>query len=120
MKRESLHLLFAWRIKQMQAERAINSFLTDKGGTTSDPKEINGTCFYQNIYGSEYLGLAQSVQKYLSDTLHFDLEDKEFVGPLDRNLETGEISEAISGLGGGKTPGPDAIPIEIYKIFKSK
>ena len=106
--------------KQMQAVRAINSFLTDKGGTTSDPKEINGTCFYQNIYGSEYLGLAQSVQKYLSDTLHFDLEDKEFVGPLDRNLETGEISEAISGLGGGKTPGPDAIPIEIYKIFKSK
>ena len=114
--------LLAWRIKQMQAERAINSILTDKGDTTSDPKEINDTfqCFYQNLYGSKYSGSASGLQKYFLDTLKFDLVDKEFLGRLDRNLETGEISEAISGLGGGKTPGPDAIPIEIYKIFKSK
>ena len=110
---ERAGMLLAWRIKQMQAERAINSILTDKGLTTSKPKEINDTCqcFYQNWYGPEYLGSAPSIQKYFLDTLNFDLVDKEFLGPLDCNLETGEISEAITGLGGGKTPGPDAIPI---------
>ena len=47
---ERAGMLLAWRIKQMQAERAINSILTDKGLTTSKPKEINDTCqcFYQN------------------------------------------------------------------------
>ena len=61
--------LLAWRIKQMQAERAINSILTDKGDTTSDPKEINDTfqCIYQNLYGSEY-------SEYTLNTLNTSLQ----------------------------------------------
>ena len=53
------------------------------------------------------------MQNDFLDTLTFDLVDKQFLDSLD--LETGEISEAISGLGGGKTPGPDAIPIKNIK-----
>lgn len=37
---EKASKLPAWRIKQMETERAINTIQTDEGLVTSDPKEI--------------------------------------------------------------------------------
>ncbi len=31
-----------------------------------------------------------------------------------------ELSIAIDSIKGGKTPGPDGIPIEVYKMFKHR
>lgn len=35
-------------------------------------------------------------------------------------LTVDEMSEAVHNMKSGKTPGPDGIPIEIYKLFPDK
>lgn len=44
--------LLAWRIKQNQSERTINSIEDNKGHITSDPAKINNTfkCFFETLY----------------------------------------------------------------------
>ena len=39
---------------------------------------------------------------------------------LDKRLTIGEMSDAVQSMRRGKTPGPDGIPIEIYKLFPDK
>lgn len=114
--------LLSWRIKQMQAEKAMNSIQTDKGVTTSDPQEINNAFlnFYHSLYSSEYSDSAPHRQKEFLDSLEFTHLNEEHLGPLELDLGAQEVSEAIASLKGGKTPGPDGIPIELYKIFKTK
>lgn len=114
--------LLAWCIKQMQTERTINSVQTDEGLMTSDPKEINNTFlnFYHRLYSSEYSDSAPDYQITFLDSLDFIPLDEDSLGLLEFNLGAQDLSEAISNLKGGKTPGPDEIPVELYKIFKTK
>lgn len=39
---------------------------------------------------------------------------------LEKDLSTLEVSAAIDAMTAGKTPGPDGLPIDIYKKFKDK
>ena len=39
---------------------------------------------------------------------------------MDRIITTEELSEAIQNVNSGKAPGPDGLPIEFYKAFKTK
>lgn len=106
----------------MQTEKAINSIQTDKGVTTSHPQKINNAFldFYHSLYSSEYSDSAPHRQKEFLDSLEFTHLNEEHLGPLELDLGAQEVSEAISSLKGGKTPGPDGIPIELYEIFKTK
>lgn len=37
---------------------------------------------------------------------------------MDRKVDASEIADAITNMRGGKTAGPDGLPVNIYKIFK--
>ncbi len=39
---------------------------------------------------------------------------------MDRNITVEELSEAIQNMNSRKAPGPDGLPIEFYKTFKTK
>ena len=114
--------LLAWRIRQMETERAINAIQTDAGPITNDPKELNRTFlgFYDRLYQSDYLTSASQKQKEFLDSLDFMPLKEDSQATLELDLNDEELSLAISGMKGGKTPGPDGIPIEIYKTFRSK
>ena len=64
--------LLAWRIRQMETERA-NAIQTDAGPITNDPKEMNRTFlgFYDRLYQSDYLTSASQKQKEFLDSLDF-------------------------------------------------
>lgn len=47
-----------------------------------------------------------------------DIRPLEPLDSLEVNITTEELSGAISCMKGGKTPGPDGIPIEIFKLFQ--
>ncbi len=39
---------------------------------------------------------------------------------LEKNLSIEELSEALQDMSNGKSPGPDGLPMEIYKTFAGK
>ena len=53
---EKASKLLAWRLKQSETERTINTIQLDDGVESSDPKEINNTFlgFYQNLYSTDH------------------------------------------------------------------
>ena len=92
--------------------------LMDNGKIITNPESILelGRKFYENLYvdGSS-----------MSD-LNIDLYLKDIKGPKLKNdtklmfetaLQKEEIKKAIKEMPNNKTPGPDGIPIEFYKIF---
>lgn len=113
--------LLAWRIKKQQTDRAINSIRTPQGDLTIDPLEIN-TCFkifYESLYRSECNQDSDAQETFL-DQLQFQLLSDDIKNELDRNITAEELSEAIQNMNSGKAPGPDGLPIEFYKTFKTK
>lgn len=54
------------------------------------------------------------------DTLHFPILTEEAKTDLDKHLSIEELTEAMKGLSSGKAPGPDGLPIELYKTFAGK
>uniref|UniRef100_A0A3B5R0Z3 Reverse transcriptase domain-containing protein n=1 Tax=Xiphophorus maculatus TaxID=8083 RepID=A0A3B5R0Z3_XIPMA len=113
--------LLAWRIKQMQAERTINSIKSKLDILTTDPSEINENFreFYKNLYKSEYSGNKDTQAAFLNQ-LKFKTLLEEEKTTLDSPLTIEDLSEAIDSMNSGKTPGPDGLPIEFYKTFKNK
>lgn len=112
--------LLVWRKKQ-QTDRAINSIRTPQGILTINPQEIN-TCFkdfYETLYRSECNQNSDTQETFL-DQLQFQSLSDDIKNELDRNITVEELSEAIQNMNSGKAPGPDALPIEFYKTFKTK
>ena len=48
------------------------------------------------------------------------LLSEEAKADFDSPITSAEISEAIDKMKGGKAPGPDGLPIDIYTFFKNK
>lgn len=83
------------------------------------PKEINQTfvTYYKALYQSEY---PRDRQTSFLDKLAIPCISEEAKQELDRVLNLGEISKAIVNMKRGKAAGPDAIPIDVYELFKEK
>ncbi len=111
--------LLAWRIKQKQSERTINSIEDNCGSITVDPVKINDTfkCFFETLYSSEYAG---NMQKEFLDSLSIPTISEETKRSLDMDITEEEITEAIDSLTAGRTPGPDGLNVDFYKKFKRK
>lgn len=54
------------------------------------------------------------------DKLRIPTVSEEFDEKLEGNLNEEEISKAVDSMKSGKMPGPDGLPIDIYKKFKAK
>lgn len=88
-----------------------------------DPVKIN-TAFkelFENLYKTEQNSLnCPGKQKEFLDKLHFPRLTKAVKIDLDKNLRVEELSVAMKDLSSGKAPGPDGLPIELYKTFAEK
>ncbi len=109
--------LLAWRIKKIQTNRAINSITLEDGKNLVDPAEINEafTKYYEDLYKSEYLEDSGKQKEFL-DQLHFPTLTEEAKTNLDQELSVAELAEALNSMNNRKAPGPDGLPIEIYKF----
>lgn len=113
--------LLAWQIKQLETRKAITLIKKINGDTISDPVKINKEFrdFYQKLYDSEMQVHPHSQNTFL-DGLDIPQVPNDFLSMLDADLKEKELSKAIDEMRGGKTPGPDGLPIDLYKKFKSK
>ena len=105
----------------MDTERAINSIQSPNGDIIVDPVVINNTfaMYYKTLYESERSELEEEQSPFLNQ-LPIPTISEQDKSWMDRTLESQEISEAINHTKGGKTAGPDGLPIDIYKLFKNK
>ena len=75
--------------------------------------------FYESLYQSEYPENTQSQIEFL-DQLDIPTITDQDKTELDKLFTVKEMLEAVQNMRSGKTPGPDGIPIEIYKLFPEK
>lgn len=117
---EKASKLLAWRVRQSETERTVNTIQLDDGLETSDLKETNKAFkgFYDNLYSTDLSASALQNQKEFLDSLNIRPLKESFLADLNVDITTEELSAAISTMKVGKTPGPDGIPIEIYKVFQ--
>ncbi len=100
--------------------RAITD-MSPVGDIIVDPLVINDTfaAYYQTLYKSELSELEEDQTPFLNQ-LPVPTISEDDRSWMDCVLESQEILEAINHMKGGKTAGPDALPIDIYKLFKDK
>lgn len=112
--------LLAWQIKKMQEQRAIIKIETPSENIT-DPLKINEAFrdYYKNLYSPDISPNNDLRTQFLEDLeLPQILEEDQM--NLEEQITIEEISLAIDAMTTGKTPGPDGLPIDIYKTFKEK
>ena len=113
--------LLAWRNKQIQTNRVINSIKLEDGKNLLDPVEINTafTNYYENLYKSAYPDSPEKQNEFL-EQLQFPNLNEEVKTKLDKHLCIKELSDVLQSMNSGKASGPDGLPIEIYKRFSEK
>lgn len=86
--------------------------MTANGDKTSNPQIINTVfeSYHKQLYSSECSATNESFQKFF-DLLKLPSLSKEAKADLDSPITPADVSDA---------PGPDELPIDIYKIFKNK
>lgn len=111
--------LLAWRLKSIQNERSILEIKSESGTTVTHPQENNNSfqTFYSKLYISESSASAHNLHSFLHQ-IEIPILTDDAKEELNSPIVIAELSEAIDSMKGGKAPGPDGIPIEIYKNFK--
>lgn len=86
-----------------------------------DPIEINNAfkSYYENLYNSECLDTSEDQNNFL-DEIEFPQLTEDVKLDLENNLCIEELMEAVQNMSSGKAPGPDGLPLEIYKTFSKK
>lgn len=113
--------VLAWRIKKLQNERLITTLLNSNNENIVDPLEINKTfeTFYKNLYSTEMPPNSLQFNNFLNN-IQIPKITEELKRELEKDITLTEVSKAIDNIKGGKTPGPDGIPVEIYKLYKQE
>lgn len=93
----------------------------ENGEKIVDPLEINNIfkLYYENLYKSECTNNLEGQDNFL-DKLQFPKLLEGTRSNSERNLSIEELSKALQGMSSGKAPGPDSLPMEIYKMFAGK
>lgn len=113
--------LLAWRIKAQQNEGRINKIETIDGQNTTIPTEINNAFrnYYEDLYKSTPPENTHHYKKCM-DEIQIQSLSEEDSKILDQPIEIADLKAAINCMNSGKAPGPDGLPIDIYKIFRDK
>ena len=113
--------LLAWRIRKQKTDRTINSIKLENGQIVNDLMDINNifTEYYTDLYTSEYPKNANNQNLFLN-SLNIPSLSNENKSLLDSELTIEELVEAVNSMNTGKVPGPDGLPIELYKRFSNK
>lgn len=115
---EKTDKLLAGQIKTLQNEKAINVITNASGETITNPQEINKLLrsYYSLLYSSESFVTSESLSDFF-DHIEIPSLSKETRAELDAPITINELSTAFDKLKGGKAPGPDGLPIDLYEIF---
>lgn len=115
---ERPHKLLARQLRKIDSERTIHKIKTKGGTHFIASKDIN-QCFkdfYSKLYSSNTDLDPQVMDTFLRkcNLPRLSPEDK---ASLNKDISLEELKNTINTLKSGKTPGPDGLPVELYKKF---
>lgn len=112
--------LVAWRLKSIQNERSILEIESEEKISITNLQEINNyfQSFYSKLYTSESPATSHMLHSFLGQ-IEIPVLSEDAKKELNSPIVLSELSDAIDSLKGGKAPGPDGIPIKIYKNYKN-
>jgi len=112
--------LLARQLKKIEADRTIHRIRDSKGHILLNPKKINARFlqFYSDLYTSKCNSDPNTINTFLDECnlSQISPEDSE---RLNTDIHHTEIQKAIDSIKSGKSPGPDGIPVELYKKFSN-
>ena len=109
--------LIAWLDRREEEGRWIHEIKNHKGETATDPKEIAEifSQHYTQVYKKSIHRPATDNRELINNWVlpAINEEDSKI---LEKEITIDEIEKTIHDLPSGKTPGPNGIPIELYKL----
>ena len=113
--------ILAWLIKQETTTGPITSLQTTSGNMVYTQQEIHKVMVshYSTTYQKRPTTTKAEIMTFLS---HIELPNisNEEAEEINTPLTEYEIKGTITSLKGGKTPGPDGLPAELYKVFSDQ
>ncbi|KAJ1149784.1 hypothetical protein NDU88_002589 [Pleurodeles waltl] len=102
--------------KVVEGKKTVEGWKDGQGRLRTKKEEMGELVveFFEDLYSEKEVNPSESTASLtvLQDTL--TLEQKKV---LVEDFSVEELDKAISYFGGGKSPGPDGLPIELYKEF---
>lgn len=110
--------MLALLVKCHTSPPAISSIRTTSGEITFEPTAVLEafSTFYRDLYRSHQRSDRRDMDRFLEGVdlpVLSEVERREMESPL--TLE--ELQRAVAELSGKKSPGPDGLPLEIYKQY---
>ena len=107
--------------KKKGEDRTISSLLTDDGTLVTAPAALLDTAagFYRSLYSPSVLADRPLAQTRILQNITARVPEFE-MPTLEANLSLEEVTQAVKSSANNKTPGPDGIPIDFYKVFWKK
>lgn len=112
--------VLAHQIRQASTAQHITEIFADNA-ISINPQTINNQFlhFYSSLYTSESLFDESDYERFFNGFTIPTIESS-VVAELDRPFTVGEIKSAVMSMQSGKSPGPDGLPSEFYKVFIDK
>ena len=106
------------QLRKKKAKTIISEIETKDGNSTNIKNEILKEIreFYKDLWSKNRKENDTKQNNLITHIKDFKLSDNE-EKELNRTIEEPEIKEALDGMANNKTPGPDGLSKEFYKIF---
>lgn len=110
---------FSQFVKKPHSPTQVEALKDSQGRTTKDPTQLPNIAsnFFQTLL-SHHPNPSIEDQEILLSNVKKKLSVSQST-ILDNPISEKEIEEALKSLPNGKTPGPDGIPVEFWKTFKT-
>ena len=110
--------LLARQLRKLESDRTIHKIKSEQGTPLTSLKDINNRFkeFYEVLYSSKTNAAPGDMEHFL-DQINLPSLTQRDNNLLNKDITITEIIETIKTLNGGKTPGPDGLPCELYKEF---
>lgn len=112
------HKLLARQLRKLENDRTIHKIKSGAGIALTSHSDINDRFkqFYETLYTSEHNASPDATQLFL-DGCNLPSLTAEECEVLNADISCEELLATIKSLNNGKSPGPDGLGNEIYKMF---
>ena len=115
---EGVGRMLAQVVKSNSSSSGVRSIRLTSGAITSDTSEIVQIfwAYYQKLYTTQKRGMEKEMEDFL-ERLEIPFISQLEREELENPITLGELQVAVASMANQKSPGPDGLPVEMYKYY---